>query len=230
MKALINATLVSAALLAGTIANATDFNVHIVNLTNGIWYTPFLVAAHPAGTSLFTVGQPASASLQMIAEGGDISGLVADLTTMGATIAQNPAAGLLPPAMSTDVDLNTDDTSNVLLSVVAMLLPTNDAFVGLGAITIPADPGGVTGTGGSGAAMAAFDVTVANLTNAQPLSPIAVIAHRDGYSAFAVGSPSSVGLEQMAEGGDNSALLAEADTETAATIPGPAGGGGCCRP
>jgi hypothetical protein len=141
MKALINATLVSAALLAGTIANATDFNVKIVNLTNGIWYTPFLVAAHPVGTSLFTVGQPASASLQMMAEGGDISGLVADLETMGATIAEDPAAGLLPPAMSTDVDLNTDDTSNVLLSVVAMLLPTNDAFVGLGAITIPTDPG-----------------------------------------------------------------------------------------
>jgi hypothetical protein len=43
--------------------------------------------------------------------------------------------------MSANVDINTDGTSNVLLSAVAMLLPTNDGFVGLNAITIPTDPG-----------------------------------------------------------------------------------------
>ena len=76
MQALASAALISTALLAGTVANAAEFNVRIINLTNGIWYTPFLVAAHPAGTSLFTSGQPASASLQAMAEGGDISGLL----------------------------------------------------------------------------------------------------------------------------------------------------------
>ena len=190
MKALLGVTLISITLLAGTVANSTEFNVRIINLTNGIWYTPFLVAAHPAGTSLFTSGQPASASLQAMAEGGDISGLVADMQAMGATIAENPAAGLLPPAMSANVDMNTDGTDNVMLSVVAMLLPTNDAFAGLnsmpiptapgtyvvdlpaydagteandemitgggmpGAAGIPADPGGLAGTGGTGAAAA----------------------------------------------------------------------------
>lgn len=144
MKVLINAALILASLIAGNVASATDFNVRIVNLTNGIWFTPFVVAAHPDGTSLFTVGQPASASLQAMAEGGDIAGLVADLQGLGATIAENPANGLLPPAMSANVDLNTDGTSNVLLSVVAMLLPTNDAFAGLNSITIPTDPGTYT--------------------------------------------------------------------------------------
>ena len=196
MKALLNAALVSTTLFAGAVASAADFNVRIINLTNGIWYTPFLVAAHPVGTSLFTTGQPASASLQAMAEGGDISGLVMDLQALGATIAENPAGGLLPPAMSADVDLNTDGTSNVLLSVVAMLLPTNDAFAGLNSISIPtdpgtymfdlpaydagteandelvtgggmpgvagipADPGGLTGTGGTGAAMADANTNV----------------------------------------------------------------------
>ena len=141
MKTLLTAALVAALLLAASLANATQFNVRIVNLTNGIWYTPFLVVAHPDGSSLFTVGQPASASLQAMAEGGDISGLVADVTAMGATFAENPAGGLLPPAMSTNVDLDTDGTANTLLSVVAMLLPTNDAFAGLNSITIPTDPG-----------------------------------------------------------------------------------------
>lgn len=141
MKAFLTAALVAALLLTASLVNAAQFNVRIVNLTNGIWYTPFLVAAHPDGSSLFTVGQPASASLQAMAEGGDISGLVADVTAMGATFAENPAGGLLPPATGTNVDLNTDGTANTLLSVVAMLLPTNDAFAGLNAITIPTSPG-----------------------------------------------------------------------------------------
>jgi hypothetical protein len=144
MKAMINAALILASLMGGNFASAADFNVRITNLTNGIWFTPFIVAAHPDGTSLFTAGQPASANLQAMAEGGDISGLVADMQGVGATIAENPAAGLLPPAMSADVDLNTDGTSNVLLSLVSMLLPTNDAFTGLNSITIPTDPGTYT--------------------------------------------------------------------------------------
>jgi len=190
MNRSIRAILVTTSLLTGTIAAATDFNVEITNLTNGITFTPFLVAAHPAGTDLFAVGQPASASLQAMAEGGDISGLVADMMTAGATLAQDPAGGLLAPAMSANVDMNTDGTANVELSIVAMLLPTNDGFAGLGAITIPtmpgtyvfdvpaydagteandelitgggapgvagipADPGGASGTGGSGVAAA----------------------------------------------------------------------------
>ena len=79
-------------------------------------------------------------------------------------------------------------------------------------------------------AMVSFDVTVTNLTNAQPLSPVAVIAHQDLFSVFAIGSPATVGLETLAEGGDNSALIAEAsavvgigDTASGAAAIGPAG-------
>jgi hypothetical protein len=69
-------------------------------------------------------------------------------------------------------------------------------------------------------AMASFEVAVANLTNAQPLSPIAVIGHHSGYSVFTVGAPASQGLEEMAEGGDNSALLADASTDAAVVVTG----------
>jgi len=122
-------------------AAATQFSVRITNLTNGITYTPFLVAAHPATTSLFTVGEVASPQLQTMAEGGDIAGLVTELEAVNATVVANPAGGLLGPAESTTADLNTDGTDNTLLSVVAMLLPTNDAFAGLNAIPIPTEPG-----------------------------------------------------------------------------------------
>ncbi len=141
-------TLAAAALATGLavtpVANATDFTVEITNLTNGIWFTPFLVGAHPEGTSLFEVGQPASAEIQAMAEGGDIAGLVTVLESIGGTIAANPAGGLLAPTESASADLNTDGTENVLLSVVAMLLPTNDAFAGLNSIRIPTEPGTYT--------------------------------------------------------------------------------------
>lgn len=141
MKVFSRSVLVLALTLCVAPASAADINVRVINLTNAIWFTPFLVAAHPDGTSLFTVGQPASASLQAMAEGGDISGLVTEQMAIGATIVQDPAGGLLAPATSANVDLNTDGTSNVLLSAVAMLLPTNDGFAGLNAVTIPTAPG-----------------------------------------------------------------------------------------
>ena len=71
-------------------------------------------------------------------------------------------------------------------------------------------------------ALTTFEVSVSNLTNGQPLSPIAVIAHSDGYEAFSVGMPATAGLEELAEGGDTAAFIAEADAaaEVIATMTG----------
>ena len=196
MKSTLYAVAAATSIAAMPAANAVDFDVEITNLSNAIYFTPFLVAAHPAGTNLFVTGQPASANLQAMAEGGDISGLEADVMGLGATVVANPAGGLLGPASSTMFSMNTDGTVNDLLTVVAMLLPTNDAFAGLNAIEIPtvpgtyrfdvpaydagteandelvtgggapgaagipADPGGLTGTGGTGAAIADANTNV----------------------------------------------------------------------
>ncbi|MEM7218013.1 MAG: spondin domain-containing protein [Pseudomonadota bacterium] len=59
---------------------------------------------------------------------------------------------------------------------------------------------------------ARFEVTVTNLTNAQPLSPVAIIAHRGEYQAFTIGEAVTVGMESLAEGGDNGDLIAEAES------------------
>ncbi|MEO0435912.1 MAG: spondin domain-containing protein [Pseudomonadota bacterium] len=123
-------------------ASATDFDVEIINLTRGSWFTPFLVAAHADSARLFMSGEPASASLQSMAEGGDIAALQADVEALNATIAANPAGGLLAPGQRTMASLNTDDApDNTQLSIVAMILPSNDGFMGLNAITIPTEPG-----------------------------------------------------------------------------------------
>lgn len=53
-----------------------------------------------------------------------------------------------------------------------------------------------------------FEISVTNLTNAQPLSPLALAFHEDGM-LFQVGEEASVALETLAESGDNTDFLAD---------------------
>lgn len=132
----------AAALTLANPAEATQFDVEIINLTRGSYFTPFLVAAHPDSASLFASGAPASANLQAMAEGGDIAGLAADMAAISATVSENPAGGLLAPGGSTSTSLDTDAApDNTRLSIVAMILPSNDGFMGLNSIEIPTEPG-----------------------------------------------------------------------------------------
>ena len=119
---------------------AQDIEVKITNNTNGIYFTPLLVSAHPSTTALFMSGDAASAHLQAMAEGGDISGLVTDLGIVNADVMTNPAQGLLAPGATTMTTLATAD-ENTNLSVVAMMLPTNDGFIGLNNWKVPTAPG-----------------------------------------------------------------------------------------
>lgn len=128
-------------LLIAAEAHAVDYSVKIENLTHGTHFAPLLVLAHPAGTMLFTSGMPASMSLQKMAEGGDLSGLEADLMTMGATTVVNPAMGLLMPGQSTTAMLQNPAAVNTQLSIVAMMVPTNDGFVALNNVKLPSMPG-----------------------------------------------------------------------------------------
>lgn len=134
----------SAAILStsfASVASAADLSIEIENLTRSTFFTPLVVAAHPAGTSLFELGEVASSEIQSIAEGGDTSGAETLLTGIGATQDNNPASGLLAAGESTTATLNTDGTANVLLSIASMVLPTNDGFVALNAIEIPSTAG-----------------------------------------------------------------------------------------
>ena len=119
--------------------NAQQVDITITNLTNGIHYTPFVIAAHDNLFHVFQVGQQATVELQALAEGGSIDGVVGLLNTAGAVVIENPAAGLMAPGGSATASMDTG--TNEYLSIAAMLLPTNDAFVGLDAWKIPQEAG-----------------------------------------------------------------------------------------
>jgi len=143
-------TLAASLLLASTMGavasvNAQELEVTVTNLTQGLYYTPLIISAHNADMSLYTLGQTASTELQMMAEGGDISGLSVMLSNADANTIENPASGLLAPAMSTTAMLSTTEGNNYL-SLTAMLLPTNDGFVGLNSWKIPSEVGTYTFT------------------------------------------------------------------------------------
>ncbi len=142
-KSLIPAITLSVALPFSAFAG--DLEVEITNLTHGSYFTPLLVASHDTHLDLFEVGTSASVALQAMAEGGDISGLITTVSNAGGSYADNPAAGLLAPGQQVTATLDTGSISNRRLSIVAMILPTNDGFVGLDSLKIPKTPGRTSG-------------------------------------------------------------------------------------
>ena len=124
-------------------SQAQDLTITVTNLTHGIYFTPVITAAHDVDTAIFTTTEAASAELEALAEGGDISGVSGLLSVANADVDENPAGGLLAPASSTAFSLS-NSSGNDYLSVAAMMLPTNDGFIGLDSWEIPSEAGTYT--------------------------------------------------------------------------------------
>ena len=205
----------AAAALASAAAQATDYEVTVVNLTRGIHFTPLVVAAHDPASRIFSAGTMASSELQAVAEGGDTASLTATLESIGATVANGDA--LLAPGSSATFSVsNTTAPANSVLSVVGMLLPTNDGFVGLNSQPLP------TGDTGSSVSFRVFGYDAGTEANDELVGsgapgeagfpappPTVIILHGGDYRLFEVGMPASNALELLAEAGDNTMLTAE---------------------
>jgi len=124
-------------------SQAQDLTVTLTNLTQGINFTPVIAASHDMDTSIFHVAQVASAELTALAEGGSIADMATLLNTANADVIENPNSGLLGASTTTSFDL-INSTGNDYLSIAAMMLPTNDGFVGLDSWEIPSEAGTYT--------------------------------------------------------------------------------------
>lgn len=124
--------------LAAPQVMAARYDVSVQNLTSGSWFTPLLVAAHPAELSVFEPGEPASTALEAVAEVGDISALQSELISAGADVVANPAGGLLGPGQSVTFTLESNGPRpHTRVSLAAMILPTNDGFIALDNVRLP---------------------------------------------------------------------------------------------
>lgn len=149
LPAAVAATLLMTAI---TPAQAITLDVQITNLTAGFFFTPRLLVAHDLGapnTPLFTAGTPASDGLVAIAEGGSTAALTATLNAgtgqVNRTFGPNPngVPPLVFPATSSAV-YSFDSLDFSHLSLLSMMIPTNDAFIGLNNWEIPTEPGTYT--------------------------------------------------------------------------------------
>lgn len=112
------------------------FEVSAVNLTLGQPLSPLAVIAHDGSFRAFMVGEAASAGLEVLAEGGDNGAFLDEVE--GRSEASG-AAPIGPGATNTiELELDSDDTAGALITVMTMLVNTNDAFTGLNAVDVSA--------------------------------------------------------------------------------------------
>lgn len=116
--------------------NHSQYKVTITNLTRAQVFTPVLVVSHRRGVHPFEVGEPASDELAAVAEGGDIMPLQKVLSDNKRVIDTDDSGGLLEPGQSVTVFVAARENAR-RISLVSMLIPTNDSFIGLSDVAAP---------------------------------------------------------------------------------------------
>jgi len=112
-----------------------EYEVTITNLTYNQVFSPSLVVSHRKNIQLFEVGQPASEGIAIMAEGGDVSAIVSsvdgDPRVRGAGVTEGP----LRPGASTTITIPANGGNRI--SIVSMLVNTNDAFYAVNSASAP---------------------------------------------------------------------------------------------
>jgi len=108
-----------------------SYSVTITNLTYAQPLSPLAVMLH-GDSKMWMVGSMASASLEILAEGGDNTDFLAE----AGVIASGSSDGVVLPGSAASVTINTTDRSATYFTAATMLVNTNDAFSGLTGVDI----------------------------------------------------------------------------------------------
>ncbi|MBT8336207.1 MAG: spondin domain-containing protein [Gemmatimonadetes bacterium] len=121
-------------------AAAASYRVTVHNLSSGQPFTPPLAAVHRTAISLFEVGAAASVEIQEIAENGNLAPMIAFASAAkhvkDAVVTEGPTLPPLLPGESVSFDVD-GRTGAKYLSVVSMLICTNDGFTGVNSMRLP---------------------------------------------------------------------------------------------
>ncbi len=145
----IGAAAVAAAIVGGRLRDAAAhrppppilFEVTVTNITRGQVLSPPVVATHSARLEpLFVEGEPASSELAAIAEDAVNDGLIerldADPAVKSVGVIKTEG-GPIPPGKSASIVIEADRMAR-FVSLVGMLVTTNDAFFALKGVEGPA--------------------------------------------------------------------------------------------
>ncbi len=121
----------------GATSNVKTYEVTVTNLTRGQSFTPILVASHRFHPNLlFKPGNPASPELATLAEDGDTGPLETALSGNTRVHDTATSSGLLEPGDSTTIEVQ-GQMGHGRISLAAMLIPTNDAFLAARNVRLP---------------------------------------------------------------------------------------------
>ncbi|BDU36757.1 spondin domain-containing protein [Vibrio nigripulchritudo] len=112
------------------------YEVTVTNLTKGIAFTPVLGTTHLPRNQLFRLGEPVTDNVERVAEGGDIGPLRAELDASSQYSATAASEGLLTNGQSVTFEI-TSQRPHSRISLISMLLPTNDTMVSLRGKRLP---------------------------------------------------------------------------------------------
>lgn len=113
-----------------------EYQVTVTNLSAAQPFSPLAVVVHDADWAAYTLGAPASVPLERIAESGDNAEFLAEATASENVYTAQSGAGVLLPGLSETLVLETDSEEAAYLSLVTMLVNTNDAITGMNTIDI----------------------------------------------------------------------------------------------
>ncbi|MFQ3363325.1 MAG: hypothetical protein ACI883_000292 [Candidatus Azotimanducaceae bacterium] len=142
-------TAISASLLVACGANsnlatsftqqaAISYRVTLTNTTAAQPFSPVAIVLHDGSWSTFNLGEPASTELEMLAESGDNSALLAAAENMVGVFGAASGTGDIGPGESESIEVEVTESQirSLSLSLVAMLVNTNDAIAALNRIDI----------------------------------------------------------------------------------------------
>ena len=140
-KVLLNCSIAGAMLMTLSACNhdqMQEYQISITNITNEQPLSPPVAMLHNKNFSFWKIGEQASNELEVMAEGGDGSGLL----SLRRQNSQYGSTAPLFPGESIQFNLRAINDTFKNLSVAGMLINTNDGFSGLNGIElIKLEPG-----------------------------------------------------------------------------------------
>ena len=112
-----------------------EYEVRLTNLTAGQTFAPQLFMTHAQDFYLYRLAKPASEGLASLAEGGATAGLVTEAGEF--VVASAVADAPLGPGQSMSITISGKPGLD-MISMAAMMQPTNDSFVALHRLRLPA--------------------------------------------------------------------------------------------
>jgi len=134
-KVFLNAILTGSMILtlsACDLSPKQEYSINITNLTHAQPLSPPVAMLHKKDFSFWSIGNEASEALEIMAEGGDGSGLLA----LESRNPQYQGTAPLFPGESVEFTLDTRRDRLKNLSIAGMLINTNDAFSGVNGIEL----------------------------------------------------------------------------------------------